>query len=106
MLLRKFEILLHTMETTYVDFEAKLGSLKPGRCYVLDSLDSLRKTENLILFLVIMSAHDGTTTEGLYHSDNDESLDIVEKKIHSFKEGTVIDAVNTLNTLIKLEKKL
>ena len=88
------------------DFEAKLLSLKPRWEKICPGFfgwfEKNRKAD--FISSVIVSAREGTNVQGLYYSNDIESLHAVEKRMQSFKVGTVLEAVNTINSLVKREE--
>ncbi len=88
------------------DFEAKLLSLKPRWEKICPGFfgwfEKNRKAD--FISSVIVSAREGTNVEGLYYSNDIESLHAVEKRMQSFRVGTVLEAVNTINSLVKREE--
>ena len=53
---------------------------------------------------VILSAHAGMNVDGLFYQNDVESLHAIEKRIQCFKEQDVVEAVKTLETLIRREE--
>ena len=86
-------------------FEAKCISLKPRWEKLcpgfFDWFQKNRKDD--FTKSVIKSARDGTNIKGLFYNNDIESLHAVEKRIQ-LKSGTVLDAVNTLKTLIERQE--
>ena len=55
-------------------------------------------------FINIVSAHDDTGIDGLYYTNDVESKHAQEKRVQCFGKGSVEDAVQTLQNIIKREE--
>ena len=89
------------------DFVAKLASLKPRWDKLCGGFFSWFVANRKKEFeqSVIKSARVGTNVRGLYYQNDVESEHAVQKRLQCYKKGSVIDAINTVKTLIKREEQ-